>query len=269
MHKAFVDSGWILPDDKIDFYIHTWDIKFNKPYIKSLDKYRDKYNITVKVEPYTLDFLPRIYKMFGDTASVNWKPFLLFYSFWKACQLVERTVHKYDLIIRYKVDIKSNAVPFGIQQNLRQHFKSTSILSYPNFYNFSYTDCIYAEAAPGYFVERCFITFPIVLKRTFLKKSLDELFEEVFNIQKDMYSKNIRTYTQDQMLQVEGSALWNEFMNRNNIPVINCTNPYAGHDRGNITPPFTLSNTTNGVIVNNSDEYEYIYTKDVTNNLQG
>lgn len=262
VHKAFVDSGWILPDDKIDFVIHTWDIKFNNQYVQSLDRYKDKYNVKISVEKYSNEFLPRIYKMFGSTADINWKPFLLFYSFWKACQLIERTVHIYDLIIRYKVDIKSNAIPFGIQQNLRQHFKTNSILSYPNLYNFSYTDCMYARSSPEYFIERCFTTFPNVIKKAFLKKSLDELMQEVLDIQIQLYSKNIRPYTGDQMLQVEGSTLWYEFMKRNNIPVIDCPNPYSGHDRGNITPPFTIGNSSNGLIVNNSEEYEYIYTKE-------
>lgn len=261
LHDSFVKKKWIEADEKVDFAIHTWDIPFNNTYIESLDSYKEKFNIILATEPYENEFLPVLDELVGEDVPYVWKPYLLFYSFWKACQLISPKIDSYDIVIKYKTDIQSDGLPFGVKEDIPLHFKTISHVSFPLLFNYSFEDCIYGIRIYDGIEERCFTTFPKVIKKLFLKKDLSKLMEEIQTTKRDLYSQYIKPYTRQDLMVIQGPALWGEFMRKNDIPIIGTDLTYAGRDRGDISPKFTIRSKEKQSYVVNPENYTYIYKK--------
>lgn len=260
LHNHYVDNNLIEPDKKIDFYIHTWDIKFNLKYLESLQKrYSHKYNFIVQVEDYEAKFLPVVGNLISkeDMEGGHWKSFLLAYSLWKAFHLI-RVIDEYDHILKYKFDIISTAMPWGISEQPSEFFKNRSIHGFPTLYNYNYNDCFYAQHIHDGFDERHFVTFPGPIKKLFLCKTDIELLSELKQICLDLFEKYGIPLTKDIPWRVQGTVMWGEWLKRHNIPYINVQNNYTGHNVGEISPRFEVKFENNSYIVKDKDNYRYI-----------
>lgn len=258
LHKAYVDSGFIDATERIDFAIHTWDIKFNLKYIESLKRYEDKFNFNIHIESYEDVFLPMIGKLIhpADIQNGHWKTFLLTYSLWRAFEKVY-DIETYGHILKYKMDVMSDRIPWGIENSVPEHFKRRSIHSYPALYNYDYTDCLYSEHVHEGIDERHFVTFPKPIKKLFLKKQLADLMLELKEICLYLCRKYDINTEREIPWRVQGSTMYGELLKRNGIPYVNVNNPYNGRSRGEITPKFVVDYIDNSYIIRNKDNYKY------------
>lgn len=268
LHNAYVKGGHISKNDKIDFYIHTWDIPFNHKYIQSLKRYEDKFNFILRIEDYESRFLPLIGELIHPNfiERGHYKTFLLLYSLWNAFDLIP-TVEDYDSILKYKVDIDSDQIPWGILENEepKEFFKHRSVWSFPTLHQFSYNDCFYAQHTYRGFDERHFMTYVKPIKKIFLDKTVEELMAEVKEICLYLFRKYELSIERRVPWGVQGPIIWGELLKRHNIPYINVDNKYVGNSMGEITPKFEVKYENNSYIIKDKDNYNYrLWNKKLT-----
>ena len=258
LHQAYVDYGFIESNEKINFAIHTWDIGFNQKYIKSLKRYEHKFNFNIHIESYEDVFLPMVGSIIhpADVQGGHWKTFLLTYSLWRAFEKVY-DIEDYGHILKYKMDVISDHLPWGIVDNVADYFKRRSIHSFPALYNYDFTDCFYSQHIHDGIDERHFVTFPKPIKKIFLKKKLVDLMLELKEICLYLCRKYDIDPERETPWRVQGSTMWGELLKRNNIPNISVYNMYNGRSRGEITPKFVVDYIDNSYIIRNKDNYKY------------
>lgn len=258
LYNGFIQSGTIKKGEKVDFVVHTWDIPFNNKYIKSLNRYADQFNFKFIIESYEKDFLPDIGALIHpeEIKQGHYKTFLIGYSLWKIFNSISN-IEEYDVILKYKMDVMSSNLPWGVLDDVREHFKRISIFSHPTLYNYSYTDCFYASHVHKGFDERHFITFSGPIKKLFLKKPLLVFLEELKQICLDLYRDYGIDVEFDIPWRVQGTTMWGELLNRHNIPFVNVPNLYNNRSRGEISPKFVVEYENNSYLIKDKDNYKY------------
>lgn len=202
MNKAIFISGYLyhlsdniipLLDKETDVFVHTWQGSENERWINKLKRYQ-KYcsNITIMSEKPKFK-RKRISYLYSTYAAIN----------------MAKDIDKYKICIKFKPNLEAKKIQYKPDPSF--DFTKAKLQSRPLLDEFKKNDCIYGTVHYKSIDERMFTTYPKPLKKVF-QKSFEDFFTEITNIDEKFTNLMGENY--------EGSLLWTEMFEKNNIPII-------------------------------------------------
>jgi len=202
MSKAVFISGYLhnLSDNIIpflnkntDLFVHTWQGNDNDRWIKKLERYKK----------YCGDFT-----LMTEKPKFERKRISYLYSTYAAIKMA-KDIDKYNICIKFKPNLDAEEIEYSPDPFF--HFKKAKLQSRPLLNDYKMDDCIYGTVHYKSIDERMFTAYPKTLKKIF-HKPFNKFFEEITNIDKKLSEMMGENY--------EGSLLWTELFEKNNIPII-------------------------------------------------
>lgn len=200
--KAVILSGFLdnlsdniksVVDLDTDVYVHTWDTKNNRRWIKKLDRYR-KFckSLTIVTEE------PKFEK----------KLYSYFYSTWKAVNLI-KNIDQYKLIVKFKPNLDTQEIEY--EGNLLEYFNKAYIQSRPLLQNTTKEECFYGSVYYQTMDERMFSGYPLGFKKVF-----HTLYKEFYLTMTTLDEHLSIRYGSD----YEGSIFWKEYIENRGVKLI-------------------------------------------------
>ena len=202
MSKAIFISGYLhyLSDNikpflnkNTDIYVHTWQGNDNERWVNKLKRYQKYCNsITIMTEKPKFD-RKRISYLYSTYAAIK----------------MAKKLEDYSICIKFKPNLDTEEIEYSPDPSF--HFRKAKLQSRPLLEEYTMEDCIYGTVHYKTLDERMFTVYPKVLKKIF-HKPFETFYKQITDIDNQFSELMGDNY--------EGSLLWTQLFEKNNVPII-------------------------------------------------